>query len=72
MEKMEVVKVIEILAESEISWEAATQEAVAEVAKTVKNIQSVYIKEFQAIVRNDKITTYRVNAKISFIVGEKQ
>ncbi len=69
---MEVVKVIEILAESELGWEAATQEAVAEVAKTVKNIQSVYIKEFQAIVQNDKITTYRVNAKISFIVGEKQ
>jgi hypothetical protein len=72
MEKMAVVKVIEILAESEIGWEAATQEAVAEAAKTVKNIQSVYIKEFQAIVRNDKITTYRVDAKISFIVGEKQ
>jgi len=33
---MAVVKVIEILAESNESWEAATQDAVAEAAKTCK------------------------------------
>lgn len=66
---MSVVKVIEILAQSSDGWEAAAQEAVTEASKTVDNIQSVYIKEFQAIVENNKVTNYRVNTKISFVVS---
>ena len=65
---MAVVKVIEILAESTKSWEDATQIAVTEASKTVKNIQSVYVKDFQAVVDDGLITRYRVDAKISFIV----
>lgn len=65
---MAIAKVIEILAQSEESWEDAAQTAVAEATKTVRNIESVYIKEQQAVVDNGKITHYRVNAKITFIV----
>jgi len=63
-----VVKVIEILAESTESWEAATKLAVAEAAKTVRNIQNVYIVSFKAIVEDNHIVRYRVDAKITFIV----
>lgn len=65
---MAVVKVIEVIAESSESWEAATQEAVKAATETVNQVQSVYIKEFKAIVEGNKIVKYRVNAKISFIV----
>ena len=65
---MSVVKVIEILAESTESWEAATKDAVLEASKTVHDIQTVYVSGFQAIVEGNKIVKYRVNAKISFIV----
>lgn len=65
---MAVVKVIELLAESSESWEAAAQEAVAEAAKTIDNIKCVYIENCQAVVENNKIVRYRVNAKISFLV----
>lgn len=65
---MAIVKVIEILAESENGWEDATQEAVNEATKTVKNIRSVYVRNLQAVVENDKIVSYRVNAKISFVI----
>jgi dodecin len=65
---MPVVKVIEILAESEKGWEDATKLALDEAKKTVRNIKSVYVKDFQAIVENDEIARYRVNVKISFIV----
>lgn len=65
---MAVAKVIEILAESDVSWEEATRDAVKEASKTVKNIQSVYIKGFQAIVKDNKIDKFRVDAKITFIV----
>ncbi len=65
---MAVVKVIELLSESTNGWEAAAQEAVTEAAKTIDDIQSVYVSNMQAIVENNKITKYRLNVKISFIV----
>ena len=67
---MAVVKVIELVADSNESWEAATQVAVAEASKTVKNIQSVFVKNFQAIVDDNNIVKYRVNVKVSFIVED--
>lgn len=68
---MSIVKVIEVLAQSNESWEDATRQALKEASKTIHNIHSVYIKEFQAIVQDDKITNYRVNAKISFTVNNE-
>ena len=61
-----VVKVIELLSQSPKSWEDAAQGAVEEAAKTLRNVRSVYIKEFTAEVDNGKVTNYRVNAKITF------
>lgn len=66
---MAVAKVIEILAQSEKGWEDAADLALQEAAKTVNNIKTIYIKDLQAVVENNKITQYRVNAKISFLVG---
>jgi dodecin len=65
---MAILKVVEILAQSEKNWEDAAQLAVQEAAKTVRNIKSIYIQEMEATVENDRITHYRVNAKISFEV----
>jgi flavin-binding protein dodecin len=64
---MSMVKVIEVLAESEKGWEDATQQALKEASQTVRNIKSVYVKDFQLALENGK-QTYRVNAKISFLV----
>jgi flavin-binding protein dodecin len=66
---MSVLKVIEILTSSEKGWEDAAQKAVTHASKTVKNIRSVYINEQSAVVENNKIVTYRVNAKITFEVN---
>lgn len=65
---MSMLKVIEVLAESDKSFDDAAQVAVTNAAKTVRNIKSVYIKEMNASVDGDRITHYRVNAKISFVV----
>ncbi len=65
---MAILKVIEILASSSKSWEDAAAEAVKAAGKTVKEIRSVYIKEQSAVVVKNKITEYRVNAKITFEV----
>ncbi|HET8735276.1 MAG TPA: dodecin family protein [Pricia sp.] len=66
---MVVLKVIEVLANSDKSWEDAAKNAVAHAAKSVKNIKSVYINEQSATVKDDKIANYRVNAKITFEVN---
>jgi flavin-binding protein dodecin len=63
-----VLKVIEVLAESPKSWEDAATEALKKASKTLKNIRSIYIKEFEAKVDGNKITQYRVIAKISFLL----
>lgn len=65
---MAVLKVIEIMASSEKSWEDAAAIAVKTAAKTVKEIRSVYIQDMSAVVTKNKITEYRVNAKITFEV----
>lgn len=64
-----IVKVIEILAESEKSWEDAADNAIKEAAKTVKNIKSIYISNMNAKVDKNKMVRYRINAKISFVVN---
>jgi flavin-binding protein dodecin len=63
-----VLKVIEVLAESGKSWEDAAQQAVNKAKESLHGIQSVYIKNFEAKVDNGKITAYRVNAKVSFML----
>lgn len=63
---MTTLKVVEVLAESDQSWEDVAKTAVATAAKTVRNIRSIYIKDFEAEVKDGKITHYRINAKISF------
>ncbi len=65
---MTVLKVIELLANSDESWEDAAKKAVAQAAKSVDNIRSVYINEQSATVKDGKIANYRVNAKITFEV----
>ena len=66
---MAVLKVVEVLANSDKSWEDAAQKAVKHAAKTVKNIKSVYVNEQTATVNGDNIAEYRVNVKITFEVN---
>ena len=63
-----VVKVIEVIAQSEKSFDDAAQTAVREVAKTVQNIKSIWIDNLSGTVDGNRITEYRVNAKVSFLV----
>jgi flavin-binding protein dodecin len=65
---MAVLKVIEVLANSNTSWEDATRKAVKHAGKSVKQIRSVYVNEQSASVDGDDITDFRVNVKITFEV----
>jgi flavin-binding protein dodecin len=67
-----IVKVIEVLAQSEKSWEDAAKNALDEAKKSLRNIRSIYAKEFEAKVENGAITEFRINAKISFDLEQEQ
>jgi flavin-binding protein dodecin len=61
-----IVKVIEVMSESPNSWEEATQNVASEASKTLRNIRSIYIEEFSSAVESDRVTSYRVTAKVTF------
>lgn len=65
---MSMLKVIEVLAESNDSFEDAARVAVANASTSVRDIKSIYIKEMSGQVADGKITSYRVNAKITFLL----
>ena len=67
---MSIVKVIEVIAHSEKSFDDAVKNALAEASKTVKNIKSIYVKDMNARVKDNQITTYGITAKISFGINE--
>jgi len=68
---MKVLKVVELLSNSDKSWEDAANKAVKKAAKSLHGISSINIQNMSARVENDKIVEYRINAKISFELDEK-
>ncbi|WP_336513889.1 dodecin family protein [Pollutibacter soli] len=67
---MPVVKVIEIIASSDKGLEDAIKTGVKEASKTVRNIDSLYVKDIKCHVKNGKITTWGAICKISFRLDE--
>lgn len=67
---MAIAKVIEVISESESGWDDAAQRAVAEAAQSIRGIKSLHIKNMSAIVQNDRIVKYRLNANITFLIED--
>lgn len=64
---MSIVKVIEVISEGS-SVDEAIKSAVTEASKTVKEIKQVNVQHIEALVANGKVTKFRVNCKVSFVV----
>lgn len=65
---MAIVKVIEVIATSPVSFDDAVKKAVEEVSKTIKNVDSVYVENMKVHVKDGKISSYGCNCKVSFRV----
>ena len=65
---MAIAKVVEVNSSSAKSFEDAIQTGIAKVTETIKNVQGAWINEQKVIIKDNKITEYRVNLKISFLV----
>ena len=65
---MSVAKIIEISCESPKSFEDAVQSGIARASKTIHNIKGAWVKEQQVVIENNKITMYRVDLKVTFVL----
>ena len=65
---MGIMKVIEILSNSNESWEDATAKGISKAAKSVKGIKSAFVQSQSVTVKDGEVDEYRVNLKVTFEV----
>ncbi|WP_206453535.1 dodecin family protein [Aurantimonas marina] len=67
---MTVARVTEISATSPESFEAAIREAISRATKTLRNVQGAWVKEQEVRVKDDKITAFKVNLMVTFLLED--
>ena len=65
---MSVMKVIEVMADSDKSWEEATKNAVKHAAKSVDYIKSAFVQSQSVVIDDGNVAKFRVNVKLTFEV----
>ncbi len=68
---MSVAKVIEVSATSKTSFEDAINQGIARACDTIANVRGAWIKEQKVSVENGRISGYRVNMQVTFVLDEK-
>lgn len=67
---MSVAKVTEITSTSNKSFNDAIEEGVQRAAKTLDGITGAWVQDMKVDIKDGKITTYRVNMKLTFILKD--
>ncbi len=67
---MSVAKVIEVTSTSNKSFEDAIQTGISRAAKTLDNVEGAWIKEQKVQIKDGKITGYRVNMMVTFVIAD--
>ena len=65
---MGIAKITEVTSGSALSFDDAIQDGIARAAKTIRGIEGAWVKDQKLIIKDGKITEYRVNLKISFVL----
>ena len=64
------MKVIELLCNSEKSWEDAVESGIKKASKSVKGIRSAFVQSQSCVVEDGEVKEYRVNLKVTFEVKD--
>ena len=67
---MSVARVTEITASSHKSFEDALRVGISRASQTLDNVKGAWIQEQTCVVEDGKVTEYRVNLKVSFILKD--
>ena len=65
---MSVAKHIELTADSSTSFEDAIAKGLKKAGETVDGITAAWVKGQQVLVEKGKVTTYRVQMKVTFVL----
>jgi flavin-binding protein dodecin len=65
---MSIAKIIELSAESSKNFEDAIQNGITRASKTIHGIKSAWVKEQHVVIDNGKVTLYRVDLKVTFVL----
>ena len=67
---MSVARVTEITSSSKVSFQDALEKGVERANKTLKNVKGAWVQEQKVEVADGRIIAYRVNMKVTFVLGE--
>ena len=67
---MSIAKISEISASSKKSFEDAVRQGIKRFASTVNNVEGAWVKEQKVVVADGKITEYRVNMMVTFVLND--
>ncbi len=65
---MSVAKVIEVVASSSKSFEDAVAQGIARATDSLDDVAGAWIKEQKVVVSKGKVTEYRVNMMVTFVL----
>jgi flavin-binding protein dodecin len=69
---MTVARVTEISSQSPRSFEDAVRQGIRRANQTLRNVSGAWIKEQQVAVEDGRITGYRVNMLVTFVLEEPE
>jgi dodecin len=69
---MPIARVTEMSAISDQSFEDAINMAVNRATKTLRNVESAWVKDMNVLIENNSISGYKVNVAITFVLEEGQ
>jgi flavin-binding protein dodecin len=65
---MSIAKIIELSPESPKNFEEVIQNGITRASKTIHGIKSAWVKEQHVVIDNGKVTLYRVDLKVTFVL----
>lgn len=68
--KNSIARVTELISTSDKSFDDAVSNGVKRASKTLRDVRGAWIKEMKVDISNGKITNYRVDMLVTFVVDE--
>ena len=67
-----IARVTELSATSEQSFEDAINRGIQRATSTLRNVESAWIKDMNVMIENGRITAYKVNMAITFVLDDDE
>lgn len=67
---MSVARVTEISSTSPTSFDDAVAKGIERASQTLRNVKSAWIKDSNVQVENGKVSAYRVNMAVTFVLED--